>query len=467
MPVEATAGPAGGPGTTTGTGTPITAVNKAGGYFIAGTPGRTFFYDGNDQFRINNRPVTLATFAASLSTGDALLSSTYADDPDLQSTFDLDDLTPTAVAGVTAAPVDDTSIKVTWNASGTAPQSYSIYRKASTAQTDTLADYTKIADVPGSTTPTEYVDKGLTASTSYTYAVTQTVDGDESAITAATPANNTDSVDTAQTSAPGATAAPQSVAAAVTTDSSFAGTASPGDVFTIAFNRVINTPDPRTVIRIQDSGGESVDLGGETGTGTNPTTFQRNPNPVTFQGKRYEANTVLTVTVGSGALIVDRDGNTSNNNNSIDYPATIVAQNGGITSTVQGQTNPVAWNPGTSSDNVLETGVAAPTAATGDTTAPVITPGTATRTATPATATFTSNEPLAPGSAAVGDVTFTDTSGSGATVSSVAVGGTNNQTITVTFTGTPGAGDTITLNQDSVTDVAGNTGPAADVTETF
>lgn len=74
--------------------------------------------------------------------------------------------------------------------------------------------------------------------------------------------------------------------------------------------------------------------------------------------------------VGAGPVaIIDRYGNA--NNNSVDYPAKIVAQNGGITATVQGGVNPVAWSPLTSGDNPLETGATTPTAST-DTTVPTV-----------------------------------------------------------------------------------------------
>ena len=378
VPVEATAG-------LIVNGTQITSVNKQAGYVVANTPAagatpagpsRTYFFDNNDQFRIAGAPVTLARFVESLSTGDAFNGGTYADDADLQSTFDLNDITPDVVTGATATAVDDTSIRVTWTAASPAPQSYAVYRKAG-AETDQLTDYTKVADVSPSASPLEYLDKGLTANTQYSYAITQTVDGDESALQ--TTGNGGGSAATATTNATGVTAAPQSINAGVTDDSSFAGTVSSGDVYTIGFNRVLNEPAVGAVIRLQDADGESIDLQNVNDTATPggaDTTFRLNTTTQTFEGKRYAAGTLLTITVGTTngfSAITDRDGNTSNNNGSIDYPATITGQNGGITAQVNGRS--VAWNPSTSADSELQTGATAPTTSGTDVLAPTITAG--------------------------------------------------------------------------------------------
>ena len=455
VPVEADAGPAGNDTTPTN----IDSVNKAASYFIAG--GRTFFYDDNDQFRIRNAantgdvPVTLATFVESLSTNDGLRASTYANDKSLQSTFVLDDSAPAAVRNVDAAAVDDTSVRITWTATTPTPDSYTIYRKAGTDESATLSQYTKVVTLPGSTSPTEYVDKGLTASTGYTYAVTQTVDGDESVLTS--DGSGTDSVNATTTATAGSTTTPQSIAAGVSSETGFGGTVSTGDVYTIAFNRAINDPASSAnsgtpaAIRLQDAGGESVDLTNDNNAATptaGATTFRLNRTAVTYKGKRQPANTVLTITVGDTTLastasgvsgVTDRDNNTANNNGAVEYPATITGQNGGITARVN--SNDVAWVPSSSPDNVLETGGTAPTPS--EAVAPTIT--TAAR-ASATTVTLTMSEPVkgaegdgsGDGSVAPGTFAYdSDGAGPNAAVAATRADLSNGgSTITLTFPGT-------------------------------
>ena len=194
----------------------------------------TYNYDSNDNFSVDGVPATLAEFEAALSAGDDV-GGTYAPNPDLASTFNLEDEAPQPPATVTvdAAGTTDTAVEIDFTAPATgAPDEYRIYRTVDPTPLDACpafgAEYTLVATVEGNVTT--FTSTGLTAETAYCFAVTAVQDGDESA--AAGPVQ-------AVTLAPGDVAAPTIANAVVATDVGFVGIVDSGDAWRLEFDEAL------------------------------------------------------------------------------------------------------------------------------------------------------------------------------------------------------------------------------------
>ncbi len=157
----------------------VDSLDKANKAFTSG--GVTYFWDANDTFRIGGVLVTMAQWAAALTTGDGLLAgSTYAADPAGSSIFDLLDQSPVA-PGLSLAAVTSTTATLTYTASPGVDH-IKIYSCAGTGCTTTLVR-TVVAgtdEVPG-TAGTQIVISGLTPNTDYDFQATQVEDSNESA----------------------------------------------------------------------------------------------------------------------------------------------------------------------------------------------------------------------------------------------------------------------------------------------
>ena len=232
---------------------PITSVNKAASYFISsgGSSDGLYNYDSNDTFFINDVPATMAQFVAVLSTGDTF-GGTYTDNPALSSAFYLDNVSPTAPATMTFSAITTSTTTVNWTVpSSGVPDTYNVYRAATTAPapvTD-VSGYTKVGTVAGDATALKFVNTGLAAGTTYYYAVTAVVDGDESA-----------PITGSQATTGASTATPYSTAAVFIDNSSTANhVVNAGDVARVQFDGVV-TVAPTASITVIDNDGTTATI---------------------------------------------------------------------------------------------------------------------------------------------------------------------------------------------------------------
>lgn len=274
----------------------ITAVDKDENYFIAG--GATYYYDANDNFQLRTPTgtgacvsTTATVFERELSVGDDLFSSIYTQDEDASSTFCLDDTDPAAPAGVSATAQGD-DVTVSWSAV-TGADAYRVLRSTTTG-----TGYSQIAEV----TTTSYTDSDLADGTYYY--VVRTVDGEE------VSGNSNE----ASATVPGAgdTQAPTADYAGVVDDNGFQGEADTGDVWTIFFSEAVSVADG-DVIRVDDAEGEFANVV----LGTDATWTLTNSN--------RELDLTLTSSFGIDG---DNDGTATNNTGELEYPLTIINQNG-------------------------------------------------------------------------------------------------------------------------------------------
>ncbi|WP_328294295.1 cell wall-binding repeat-containing protein [Kineococcus sp. NBC_00420] len=192
---------------------PITSVDKTAKQIVTGTA--TYNYDSNDVFYVGgvaaSNQVTLAQFEAVLSAGDKLLKpaasgavgTSYTTNPAFTSTFVLQNLSPGApTLNTTPSPADTSAVLTVDPASIVDGATINVYRVAGSLA-GTFANATKVTsasvDADSATSGFQVNVTGLTAQTAYTFFVTQTVGGEESAQSAAAPTTTTQSVDASQT----------------------------------------------------------------------------------------------------------------------------------------------------------------------------------------------------------------------------------------------------------------------------
>ncbi len=213
---------------------------------------RTYYYDSNDSFRVNGAPVTMEAFETQLSRGDGFLTSTYAADEALVSTFNLNDTDP---APLTVASSDVTPTSVELDLTGvTAGATVKVYGGA--AATDASMTRANAPLLVTTTTDADTTEAGfqvnitdLSPNTRYEFWATQTVDGDESSLAPAT--------DTGLVVNTGAAPSPISVASAIS-DGPGAGNQAnildAGDTFSFQFDRAITVADSASLTLIDDDG---------------------------------------------------------------------------------------------------------------------------------------------------------------------------------------------------------------------
>ncbi len=297
------------PGGPIAAGTVVSGVNKAANQFDAN--GTTFTFDANDTFTVGGVPVTLADFAAQLSSQDTI-SGTFAPNAALVSTFNLVDSNPSAPTAVTAAvgsgaDANDVTVTVTFpvnqDVDGVVIQRAPVTGlNAGDSTTGTVGAFATITTVvptaaqiaAGSVT---FTDANVAVG-SYRYQAALVNDGDSSTFLATT-ANTA-------TTAPGPdTTAPVANATTLTTDGGFAGILDAGDVFTIRTSEAIVAPAAGSTIRVSDA--ETTASVADLVCGTNATcAINAAAIPATPAGPNAgaAAGTVLTVTITGAPTVV-------------------------------------------------------------------------------------------------------------------------------------------------------------------
>ena len=419
-----------------------TSTATAGNY-AASDADVVYTYDDNDSFAVEGVPATVAEFEAQLSRGDGLTVGAYSTTPSLVSVFDINDDSPnaptvTAVVG-TGANTNDITVTIAGNniPNEALYDTFTVQRTLSSAPTAwaTIATVAGSADADTVAAQFQYDDNDVAVG-SYLYRALGTIDGDSSANSTATGA-------VVSTAPPADTAAPLAIDTISTSNAGLAGDLGAGDVFKVVYGENIAAPSGTTTFRLTD--GDGTPTQADLVNGSNAT-FTVNAAAETVNGISRAANRVLTVTLtGAPTTVV------AGSSLGVQLPATITAA-GGITDTAGN-----IWTPAGGSQDVIINALGLDTQNNSlDTTVAIVT---ATDPSTgDTTVVFTANEALTAGSATVADF-----SGTG-TVTSV-VQSSDGLTITATVTALL-INQTVILNANSVTDLAGNDSPASGVTAT-
>lgn len=434
-------------------GSTVTGVDKSGNTFVLGTgdAARQYTYDANDLYTVDGISVGMAAFEAQLSTGDTIGGS-FTTDPAGVSQFNLDDVNPPVPDSVTAengtgANLNDITVTVAYPG-GANVDAVVIQRAPVTGATGddtsgTVGTYTTVATVAATANPVVFVDNDVPVGT-YRYRAALVNDGDQSAFVA-------DTTNESSVAPTGDMTAPLAVDAVVTANGGFLTAFDGGDVFSVVFNEAMAAPVSGDIIRATDADGTVADFTN----GTNGT-FSLNAAATMVNGASRPANTVLTVTLTASPTIV-----TAGTTAGLQIPATVTEQSG--TTDLAGN----LWNVAAANQDVLLDQDASDTNTNSlDTTGASVTASTATAGGT--TATFTFDEAIVPSSATCADITMADGTGGAAsapTCNSVSVSA-DGLTATVNLSAALTAGNTVTLAANAVTDLSGNTGPAAAVTVT-
>ena len=240
----------------------ITEVDRTANNFVAGS---FYEYDASDLYYIDNdggdtadvdEQVTMAEFEAQLSAGDELsVGSTYNANPAFVSTFLLEDLAPSVPTALTAASTTATGTTLTITGPATdGTATVKVYRgldPAATFATSTVVA-TTATDASSTTAGFQVVISGLSASTTYEFWVTQTVDGEESSQRPTTAADGTQVTTTAVTE----TVAPTVTNTAIVSDTAPAGLLTDGDTFVMDFSEAMATTAgtlSTSFVRVADS----------------------------------------------------------------------------------------------------------------------------------------------------------------------------------------------------------------------
>lgn len=387
-------------------GVTVTDAEPSSGYFVAG--GLTFKFDSNDVFQYQGVGITMANFAAALSTGD-VLTVAYNNSAAGVSTFNIttDFVPPATAVTATAGGSTGKDVTVSWTASTQSGVTYDVWRS-----TDNTLDTAADTKVGSALTGTTYTDSNVANGTYYYFVVAH------STATSAAAA----SAISAQVTVPLAadTTPPTLVESLVSTDSGFGGVADAGDVWKLDASEAVTATSGAGLI-LTDAGG------------TNQVTVTNGQN-ATFS----VSGTILTITLTKTLTY-------GTNNTAIDYPLTI-----------------------TNSSGIADTAGNRLTVGSGDVTVDTSSTLTATTTVGAAgatTFTVTFNHPVDPATVSTSDFTCTPGGVGGAngacTISSVSLG-TNNTVATVTVSRALATGDVVGISANSVKDVTDAlTGPAS------
>lgn len=441
----------------------ITAVDKNANSFVLGTGAgaRTYFYEAEDTFQLEGVQVSQARFEAELSTGDAIQATSFydnendADTTDEASQFNLDNLTP-ATPSASAARASDTSATVTITDTNDVDE-YRIYRvQDEDADVDFAdGDFTLVHTITDDEDAQDntWTDTGLAPNTTYTYAVTAVLDGDESAA---------DEDNQITTLAQGTTAAPESIDAYVQTDApagvfNTPDTVSNGDVWRVVFDEALAELNDggAEVFRVQDADGNFTLVDCNTssgGAGESEATCSLNDGTVSIDGVEYGNNEVLTVNIGATVTV----GGTGNG--VLDYPVSVTQATG----FEDLDADNAQWVPEGDADVAIDEEGTKTEGGTGSF-ADAAPDATVTATTTNATVQFTE--------AVTGldctDITITnaaDADADGTTNPACAsITQVDADTYTVVYGGGEpvATGDTVTVAQNAVTDAGGTQGPTA------
>lgn len=248
----------------------ITSVDKTANVVV--TAGAVYEYQSNDRFFVNanndttadaTEEVTADEFEAQLSAGDAIAQgSFYNATPELQSTFLLDDLAPAAPTVGTVTPsATGVNLTLTGLVAGATvtvyggPDNNNAFDRA----TDLQRGQT-VADQDATTAGFQITASGLTASTAYDLFVTQTVNGEESAVSGR--------IDTS-TTAVAAPASPYSTAASLSSNETTSDNVLDADEnLVFNFNSAITVAAGDTIRLIETDGDEATLTNGANATFT-------------------------------------------------------------------------------------------------------------------------------------------------------------------------------------------------------
>ncbi|MEP6694326.1 MAG: hypothetical protein ABJB39_06765, partial [Chloroflexota bacterium] len=293
IPIEATTGPH----TVT-----VFAVSTAEDYFTdAGATG-TYRYDSNDTFQRAGANLSFAQFEQVLSDGDVVSVSYQANEANASTfsiTTDVGRDAPTVEAIVDSwdqGPTqNDIGVRITEPVTNANDIAYSVQRAATGAGTgcDPGLSYAQLALIatPRRTDTTFYVDRDLGVG-AYCYRVAAT-----------DPVSGTAAFGYSQrvviNNPPLAVAPPRALDARVTTSAGSLALLDTGDVIKIAFDKAMRAPLGREM-RVQDLDGTigairclQVEQGCTVNSGVE-----------TLGGVAYPANTVLTITMRTDAIVV-------------------------------------------------------------------------------------------------------------------------------------------------------------------
>jgi putative cell wall-binding protein len=309
----------------------INSVDKAANQII--TTRALYNYDANDRYFIesttddsNNtadalEEVTLAEFEAELSEGDQLSEgTTYQSNPELSSTFLLEDTAPAAPAAPTASGTTDTSTVLTFTGVSDADQ-ITVYCESDATQTD-AATVTTNSDVCATANQDADADTvgfqvnvtGLNPDTLYSLAGTQTVGGEESGL----------SPEVDVTTAAGPVDEPTITDAQLTNDAVVEGLVDEGDVWELDFSEAMAAINDGDRIDLVDADGDTFRIVCDSAIGTiaaDPTQGEALCELTADDADGVMNDLTITITTAP----TDRN---AAGDAALEYPATITATNG-------------------------------------------------------------------------------------------------------------------------------------------
>ncbi|GAB3220699.1 hypothetical protein GCM10027586_12050 [Kineococcus gypseus] len=307
----------------------IVIVDKEGDSIV--TTASIYNYDAEDNFFIGGTAATNAVtpeeFEAQLSVGDDLITGTvYQQNEALDSTFVLGDTTPAAPAITTVTPADTTATLTITGVDDA--DTVTVYGEVDadgagagdpTVTTDSDVLATATGDQDAATAGFQVVLTGLTASSFYDVAATQTVSDEESALS--TEAN----ADTTATQV-----RPTLTSAVLTTDEVLEGAVDSGDVYTLTFNRGVDVAVTGATLTFTDADGDTILVSSAT-PGTATTT-------ATIAASDVASGTAGTETV-TVTLTEDAEDRNAAGDGDIEYPLTLTAVTGITDTATDGSAN--------------------------------------------------------------------------------------------------------------------------------
>lgn len=421
----------------------VTYVDLASNLFS--TANGTFYYDSNDEFILagtpSNTALTMEQFEARLSVGDSV-AGTYRSNPANQSSFTLTDAAPVAPASVTAqTPGDDgqtanagkQGVQLNFPQSGTATTaSYNVYRA-------TAIQPTVIGQSPTCpTSPTAYSVVGTVADTA-TATEYWFLDTTAQPAPSATPTNPqycyfVTAVDMTGDEGPASSNTGPVTASAATTASTMGFQANADSRYVDANTVEVDYNNTVNAATLATNGSDFIVTA--TTTGANPVSEDITVQSAAVVGNGTDATTGDVVRIITSEAI----------------PAGTVVT---VTSKVGTDGNTVC--AGTTTTNCqpagqtvqLQRDISGPTATSNNVVA------------TDTTQVITFSEAIIPATLTCADITTNSTE----TCTGIVMSG-GDTVATVTYSDALEAADVLTLAANSVTDLAGNSGPAAALNET-
>lgn len=302
----------------------IDSVDKANDTIVTATA--VYYYDANDRYYIdaNNddtaqatEEVTFAEFEAEVSADDELSAgTTYQSNEALSSAFLLEDLAPTAPAVTAASDTTDTSTVLTLTGVSADAEQVTVYCEVDggtdpTPDADSDVCATATADADADLADFQVEVTGLQAGTTYDFAASQTVAGEESDLgtelenvtTAAEPVDR-----------------PTITDAQLTTDTVVEGLADGADVWELDFSEAMSVVADGDYFNLVDVDGDTFRVVCDNG-GTiaaDPTQGEATCNLTADDADGVANDLTITITTAP----TDRN---AAGDDALEYPATITA----------------------------------------------------------------------------------------------------------------------------------------------